>query len=396
MNPRNYLTKIFILFFLLIFIIEGLSVPFGRLISYYLVIVLPVVLLILDVKQKRKIIFPKKISVLFLGFFIFSLISVFSSLDRNYSIYGYLLYLGLYLNFIFVYNHKSEIEKILTFALIPLGIIFSIFALLITVLKDQLSFLVPQHGYQLVFSRFGHNHLGDFLVLPMILSLYLFNKTDKRKYLIAFLFFTPFFILSFSRSGYLTFFVTAIIFTLLYLKSKSKKPRVKLFLIFLSVITILLLFTVVKEAKNVPVLGSVNQFLQDNFGLKDKNLFASRLIYLRQGVLSFVEKPLFGVGPGNFGFISWKYKASNIWTFSSHNIFIDILVENGVLAFLVFIIILLKIIYQSFKRVTIWSFLFLALLINFQTDYTFNISSLFFLFFILMGLIYQENNLNMY
>lgn len=50
---------------------------------------------------------------------------------------------------------------------------------------------IPFDGYQLVFSRFGsHNHLGDFLVLPMLISLYFLFKKGQKKYLLPLVLFS--------------------------------------------------------------------------------------------------------------------------------------------------------------------------------------------------------------
>ena len=64
--------------------------------------------------------------------------------------------------------------------------------------------------------------------------------------------------------------------------------------------------------------------------------------------------------------------------------------ENGILAGLIFFAIIIV----AFKRSKPEAFSIAAfvLLLNFQTDYTYRIFSLFLLFFILLGVSYEEKN----
>jgi hypothetical protein len=115
---------------------------------------------------------------------------------------------------------------------------------------------------------------------------------------------------------------------------------------------------------------------------------------LSYGLNSIVQSPLVGVGPGNFLYASMRYKPEfNTATDSSHNIFFDIFTENGKVAGLIFAAILILVFSRG--KSGVFPLLALAMLLNFQTDYTFRIYSFFILFCFLLGLIYREKNVIM-
>ena len=272
-----------------------------------------------------------------------------------------------------------------------LSVIFCSYSLLLLNLPEGLGFPMPDNGYQFVFSKFGsHNHLGDFLMLPLIISIYYLIKTNKKIYLLSLSFFTPFFILSYSRSAYLSLILTLVVM-IFFLTNKFKISKIT---ILLSFILILLassfFFITVKEARKISIVKEANHFLFENLNLRWKNYDGQRLEYLNQAVSSIKEKPLFGLGPGNFIYASKEYGSKRAITHSSHNIFLDILTENGILAGVIFLTIIFLCLYLALRHQNLFSFLFIAQIINFQTDYTFTIYSFFLLFFVLVSVLYKE------
>ncbi len=386
----NVTSLTFVVFFYLILLFDGLGLPYGRIVSYYLILIFPFIFIIHDLVKKRKITFPKKITFAFISFYIFYLISQFRSVNFYNSIFDTLLYGILFLCFIVIFNHKEEITKILPKHIFFLSAIFIVYFLLIRFFFfDNLPILIPFHGYQLVYSKFGHNHLGDFLLLPTIISFYSYFKLKSKKYLFGFLFFILFLLISYSRSAYLDLII---ILFLSFKRFQDKKLKViKLVILSIVIIFSILFFATTEEYKNAPFLSHINQFLTDNVMLKEKYFYATRLVFFEEAIKSFQERPIFGVGPNNFVYASMKYSSSNNWTFSSHNFFLDILVENGVLAFIAFLLLIFQFFKNIFAQKSLWGLTALAILLNFQTDYTFDIYSFIFLFFIILGLGYSKN-----
>jgi len=304
--------------------------------------------------------------------------------------------LSLFLIFIYVYNHKSELYQPVIFLIFAFSVVFFAYSIIIKFLFNQpwFFFLIPKSGYQLVYPSFqGHNHLGDFLVISLVLLLHSYVSTKEKMYLFFFFFLLPPFFLSYSRSAYISLSLTSALLMFFFIKSKKVKIKSAsfIFMVVIFLITSFFLFVSGEPARKNPILRPFHKILIKRFELEKKELVANRDQYLFQGLSSLREKPFFGIGPNNFLYVSKKYsKAPFGWAESSHNLFLDILVENGFFAFCFFFLIILLMVAASLGKPTNLFFVFLAMLINFQTDYTHRIYSFFSLFFIITGIIWGE------
>jgi len=393
---KSFPQAFFCIFLALILIFEGLGLPNGHELSFNLILLMPFFLFFLDLIYKRRIIIPKKISFLFFLFLVLTLFSTILSVDVQRSFEYFLFYLSLYLIFVYVYNHKSELYKPLIFFIFAFSVIFFGYSIIIKFLFNQpwAFFLIPKSGYQFVYPFFqAHNHLGDFLVISLVLLLYSYINTKQKLYLFFFLFFIPPFLLSYSRSAYVSLSLTSVLLMFFFIKSKKIKilSTVSIFVAVIFLISSFFLFVGVEQARKSPILRPFHKILIKNFELEKKELLANRDQYLLQALSSFREKPFFGVGPSNFTYASRKYSASTFnRSSSSHNLFLDVLIENGIFSFVIFLLIIFSMILSSLKNTNSLFFVFLAMLINFQTDYTHTIYSFFLLFFIIAGLIWRE------
>lgn len=375
------------------FLIGSTGLPFSKS-GTFILVSLALMLYFFNLIIRKEKIKSNKLLVFLSVFLVFSLISLIQSIDINNSLitFGWLaLLFGVTF---YSLNNSDYLIKMIPGFLVVSGVLLSLYSLMINLLN--ISYLIPKDGYQLVFSRFGsHNHLGDFLVLPMLVCLYSVVKDNKWRYIGLFIFFFPFFIFSYSRSAYLSFFLVGSIFLAnAFWKSKHKKNLILPGISFLAAISLVMLFFIatVFESKYSPVLNQVHQTLVENFGLKFKHFGANRPEYWHSAIESIKEKPFFGVGPGNFVYASEKYsRIPGYRTHSSHNIFLDVFSEYGILALLCFMAIIVLVAKSALKNPSLYSLLFFALLVNFQTDYIFRIFSFALLFFLLMGIIYGQN-----
>lgn len=410
-----YLKIVFPLFFMLAFMLEGLGINNGREVAYGLILLMPFFLFIphLISKNNKKIVIPTTISLKFLIFLIFSLISMVFSVNMQNSIENLFLYVSLYLVFVFVFNYRDEVNKIILFLIFTLSIVFSIYSLLVGLfIRENSLFSIPidvaSQGYQFVYSAFGsHNHLGDFLLLPLTALVFLLytSKFKLHKFLL-FLLLLPYLIFSYSRSAYLDLILIILVISF-YVFRKHWQKISKLLFVFLALILFILavfIFVVPEDSSNSTLFRSVNLALQQKYNLTGQKLFlASRNKYILEGSLSLSKNPLVGIGPGNFIYASIKYTDyPSSHTITSHNLFLDIFFESGIVAGVVFLLLILQIfasIYSHFFKEKLQNpriksvllvFLFIVMLLNFQTDYTYLIHSFFMLFFVLIGLIYEE------
>jgi len=378
-----------------IFILEGVGNIFPRSLTPFLYVGLLGFFTFYLIVKKKLIVFPLLPSVFFSSFLILSFISaVFYSVDKQISFELTIFYASCYLIFIFFYNHKDLARKYLIIIIITGSLILTATYLVNTLLKNNIV-----NEYQLVSSYFNnsHNHLGDFLGLGLIAFFYyLVNNEKKRSYWLILFF--PIFLLSFSRSAFLALIV---IYFIILIKSKIKKLfdfNIVLGLILIA-LAMIFFFSTVSEIKGRGLTGKINQYLTSNYELKTKEFTAGRITYLKQGLTGFFQQPFFGVGPGNFGFLSRKYVSpSSQWydfqsTDTVHSIFPEILFENGLLAVIFFVGFIFSVVIYIFKKNQLENYLALYLLFIFQTDYSYRIYSMFVLFMVLLAVIYEGKDI---
>ena len=360
--------------FIALFLAEGLG--FDRSLILYFYICLPAAISLFLLLKKKKVVFPKKTSLVFLAYLLMAFFSLLFSVDKQNSFEMLLFYTSSFLIYIFFNNFKNEGKKLIIFEIIFGSLVFSLYFLA--------SFFFPSlkslqtTGYQLVKSVFGlHNHLGDFFGLAIIYVLSLKN------YGLLALSAPPFF-LSYSRSSYLALVSALLVSWWGRRVNYSKK------IIFI-IIGLILLFGVSSLFfQKIPGLENSLKFFHQTENTITKDLFSGRDSYFGQIKSAFLEKPIFGYGMGNFGYLSSKFRQDpGRWTETAHNIFLENLVETGIFGFLSFLLFVFMIL-KNAKKDSLFFLLALYLLINFQTDYTYKIYSLFILFMMLLGIVNDE------
>ncbi len=376
----KWLFKLVVILLFFLFIVGGTGILHGHLDIRICYLFLPGLLYYCLLLRKKPIKSPFYLSIIFLLYLFLNFISaIFFSVDKQASFFSILLQLTLFLTFIFFYNLPKLAEKTTLLIIIGGGIIFSLayFFWPWPVISD-LQLIKP------IFS--AHNHLGDFLGLFLILTLYLFEQSGQKLWLVLLLVATPLFVTSFSRSAYLALFLTAGLATL-FIKSVVKKRT----LILAGVFLLFLFFSTVKQADKIPIMGTTYRFFSGHYDIRYKDFFSQRLDYFDQAKRSIQENPWFGVGPANFKYLS-KKQINKAWLFSesAHNIFIEVAAVSGLPAGLLFLTAVSMILIAGFKNKKISFYLFLYLFFNFQTDYVYQIDSMLVLFFILAGIFYKE------
>lgn len=394
----NFWLAVFSVLVFLVFIFEGFGLPFGREFSFYTVLIMPLFLLLPDLIFGKAIYLPRLAVIILLSYLVIVTFAAQSGISPQNSFKGVLYLFSLSLVFISVFNHKN-------LALVIPGIIlrlcycfigYSIFLYFFAV--NNLQNVIPGNGYQFVFSNFGsHNHLGDFLVLGIMVSLYELIFSGRKKYVLPVLLFSFFVFISFSRSAYVALMISVSILIISGLmRKKIKLSSITVFYgIILVAVSMFLFFSVVTDIRSVPILKDVNSVLTKQLDLKDKTFVSRRDEFAKFAINSFLLRPFWGVGSGNFLYIAQE-NSPNTYKFkphSSHNLFLDLLSENGIFALVLFLVFLIVVFYSNRGEPSLPFFLLLGMLVNFQTDYTHTIYSFFLLFFILLALIHKERTI---
>jgi len=388
---KKILEILILLVFLSAFFLEGSSINYGRDIAYLLILCLPVLLYLLCYARKIDIKYPKKLLILLLILIVFQLISLITSVNVENSFKGMTVLISYFFIFFYTYLNKDIFEKyFLKYLNIAICVFVAIFPVVNLLYTKKLPFIDYANNYQYIYSPSGlHYHLGDLLLIPLISSFYFFINKKQKKYLLPIVILLPIFILSFSRSGYLSFLVMGFCLLIYYFKDNWLKfyhsNILGASLLFIVVLTIIPFFL-------FGVSINIGDFKYEvNLYAKNKTIIGSREKYFGAGFKTIQQHPLFGIGLRNFIYGYEKNREVTITevTGSSHNIFIDILVGNGILGFLIFVAIFF-IFFKKTKK-NIYFFLCLTLLANFQTDYTFQIYSFLLLLFVFAGMCYEDN-----
>jgi len=386
---------LFFLFFLPT-VLEGIGIRIYQnlfFLLYYLILPVPLYFYILFTRTPLRL--PRKIGVLFLLYlFLTNFSFFFASANKQVSFENLLTSLSFFLLFLFFYSLKDHFKKHALWLIMVLGLFFVVYSLCIPVFKYlHYSFLIPIHEKQTVLAIYGsHNHLGDFLGL--VLLILLFSPILKNRLAKSILSLVIFFsmVLAFSRSAYLAFFVILLLF---FIQHRNRIGRKYLMLGFISLgLLIYLSFSVGSDnLSKKSSLYPLRQYAEKKLSIIPRDFLSGRDKFTLQALSSIRKNPLLGIGPGNFAVASMKYNTGpgNLFiTDSAHNIFLEVAVERGIPALICFLLIVLFFLLQAVKRKDLYGYLFIYLLVNFQTDYTYQTYLFYLLFIMVAATLYHE------
>ncbi len=319
------------------------------------------------------------------SFFIFFILLAFScfsfsinSLHSSSQLFYWALYGCTFIVSTGVHIHFKYIKATILFIFLVSSLLFighSINAALFPFLSFS--------PYQFILRVAGeHNHLGDLAGLAFVSlllnsgSLFLLIPTSLFIFIIM--------AVSFSKSAFLGSFVVLL---LLAIKKKGK------YRLILAVTLCLSLFVVsiyTKEFSAIPFIKTGQDVMQKTLRLNPKPLLSVRDFYypqvFRAWQTSPLEQLLFGYGSGNYIYSSIKTGVSSDLTpTETHNIFLSLFVENGILTLSWFLIFCTYIVIRGLKQENPSIYLFIYLLVNFQTDFTYAMPFFMVLFFIFAG-----------
>lgn len=220
------------------------------------------------------------------------------------------------------------------------------------------------------YGSFSHpNVLAGFLLLAIFCLYVIKIRIWMKGILLLVLIFTLF--LTFSRVALLVFLTMSLIMFLTMMLRKEKVFKLFVIFVFSCLISILILFPHLKV-----------RFLTISF---EEQAIDLRFFYNRMALAMIKEKPLLGVGVGNFVWHSQNYPvflraaskmlgSSTIpqWLYQPvHNIYLLIGAEMGILGLLAFILFIGRILLKRFRRNLCFLFLVFCFLILGLTDHYF-------------------------
>ncbi len=370
---HKLLKIVFPLYITAFLFITGLGIGAETNLSFYLLLMGPPLLFISSYfTGSRRVYIPGKLTLWFIIFIVFSAISTIRAVEVQRSFEQLIRYVALYILFIYILNHRDEIESWIISLLFMLGALFSVYSLFTDFfLRNNWLFLIPKTSFNVVFpTYFSHNHLGDFLMILFLICFWWLVRNKNRMFSLVFMaLLLPFFLLSYSRSAYLALLAG------IGIMGYAKRKTVRLHSVFFNVLLIIgctVLFTnliSVNEAGALKPLKPLRLFLVEHTWLQSKPLVGDHVLYLKQAFQTMQKHPLLGIGPNNFIYASRQLAGySSDWSSSSHNVIIDLMVENGLLAWIA--LMTAGFYFVKNRKKSIFLLLLVSLFVNFQTDYT--------------------------
>ena len=345
--------------------------------------------------SKKALIFPKKIILTGLIFFLTAMASIVLALnnfspDQVLASSLFLIRFILYFLIIVVTVNVVESDKIDKWlsAFLFIGFIFTLIGILQIILIPDLSFLTvygwDPHVNRLASSLLDPNFSGGLLTIffSIAITFYLFKK-KKNYFFAAAVFFTAI-ILTFSRSSYLA------VMTAVFVIGLVKSPKI--------ILIAMLLFLIIAISSNKVrdrILGviAIDQTAQ------------ARIESWQNGILIFRQNPILGVGFNTYRFAQEKY---GYFSFDnpqgghsgsgSDSSLVLIAATTGILGFTVFLLLLFQIIQFITKNITydyvplISTASLLAILVHSQFVNSLFYPQIMIAVWFLIGLTYSRNN----
>jgi len=275
------------------------------------------------------------IAVLSLSFtFSFAKLASLEELMRN------VMYISLPM-IIFSWADSKNRIKLISYSFILIGLLVSIISLVdISKIYFTIGNLMPTQA------PIGRtNDLGAYLLLifPLAFCSFLYEEEsylEKSIYGISSIFIFTSIVLTFSRGIWLTLLIA--IFLVFALGHKIIKKN----WIFIVIIMIICLIPIIFNWESIITRFSSLQ----NIFSSVENSIEWRKSLLRGSIKIFADNPIFGTGLNTFAFVYSLYQErAGYFSINSHNYYLQLLTETGVVGFITFIVLALSILYLSFK-----------------------------------------------
>lgn len=394
-------TYLFLIFFFSIFFTEGIGLV-GQLPTYYILLITPLFFFFPFMFRRNRLHVPRLLSGVGIIFFLLSLISLIFSIHIQNSFERVLLDVALFLVFLFFYTLKKHISKHTLVAFAAVVLVLSLYSVFLNYfLPPNLKYLLPTQDTQYVYALLGTQLPLATLLSPFIIILFAhYFSTRLKKYLILGFVFSIFLFSTLSRAAMTMFGVGAVL--LVFLTRFGKRVNIHLkegLLVFFTITTILIFIVGTIYFKEITkAISFLTPFSFSHTKIENKTALGSRDKYFGVAIWEVSDKPLFGVGPGNYYTASLSHYTHENLATTSHNMFLDVFAERGIAAGLVWIGVIIILLYTALKTLftsqdkseQLFAILFIMIVVLFQLDAVQSYYSYMFLFATVSGLMYKE------
>lgn len=382
---------LFFIGIIIIFIMSGLTLIPSLWMSLS-VVFFSAVFLLFRYFQKKQV--PSNIYFfvsLLISFFFLTVSSFLLSINISVSLEKLLLFVSCFMLFLVSSQFKVETR----FVLLPIFITVGIYTLLYLFKLFNwipLPFLTTG-GYQMILpTTDSHNHLGDLIGLIIAVTPFMFKSKYAQKTLLYL--FLPILIMSFSKSAFLSLGVTSL--AAFFIEVDRERKQRMLFHMFRSlyiIIPVIMIYS--SEFSHNRFIEPIQKYFSYAFQIVPKPLLSTRDIYFSQ-VTTFVTRMIpehigLGIGLGNFSYLSSSVVADISYKIgSAHNFFLNMFVEGGLLSVLWMLVFFTLVVFGGLKKKMVVVLPVIYILVNFQTDYTYQIPLMLFLLFFYAGQVHAR------
>jgi len=301
---------------------------------------------------------------------ILAVVSFFlKSIDKYESFVDLQKYIVLFLSY-FAFINMRKVDSVEKGFYI--GIFITMLCGLLGVTGIELfSPMITEKGQRLQSFLQYANTTALFMGSGVFLSIDRLFKTKKYKYILFSCLFAISLFLTQSRITFITFICVFLLYVLL---SLHKKYRLILCgVLFASVLIILC------------VGGRIARI-----SLFEPTL-VERVITYFDAIKAIVLKPIFGIGLGNWQYLSFSFQSAPYQVKYIHNLYLQVALDAGIIAALAMFIVVASNIIKNFKKKNIYYYIFIFVVLQSAFEVNFNYG-IFDMFFALLLVLINKNN----
>ncbi len=354
---------------------------------------------------RKDIQIPKLASYIFILFLFFSIITTVFSIDPYTSFISLLSYIALFVIFIISFDLFKDIKLIKWFLgwVLSIGLIFSLYALFN---------YISGYDTRLTGTLLDPDTAAGFLLIIIPISLYFLFISRKTLLILLNIILSSIFIVSFyftlSRGAYIAFVIEVIFLTVVFIRYYKIYLKRFLVLIILSLLFIGLISYINPNSQTARIsLNRVTGSVTSGSSLS----VIDRISVDFRSLNIVTHYPIFGTGLGTFGDIFAKYQDIP-WVYFTytHNQYLQIFVEEGIIGGLVFLSFFVYIFYLGVKNISkyrmlkyknklpsdlVYIFIFAGIagsMAHVVIDYDWESKAIFLLLFIFIGIFMHVRN----
>ena len=264
---------------------------------------------------------------------------------------------------------EEKFFKVVSYSVVIISTLFSIVGVLevFQIKTIPLPSVIPP-GSTLGHRSFAAEYLLSSLPFFLILNEYV-EKDRKILLILAAVINVSFFLFTRNRSGIIILIVVALIYVFFILIKRKKGARLKILSPVISVIIISFLVSLISvKGTERPDLESTVETVFDT----DFKSNALRMDFWEASLQMIKENPFAGIGlykwsgyyPKFFGDYFTDGNVTYVHNIHAHNDFLELFAENGISAFIIFILLYFLIAYAIFKKIK-WNEKYFPLLLTF-------------------------------